>query len=280
MPIDLGTLGTTTQPHPFTYDASQTVLYALGIGAKRAELDYLYEGHGPKVYPTFAVVPVTAAVTECLTRSGADLAMIVHGAQSVVVHRELPPAGTVSTVATIDGLYDLKRLAQIVIRTTTTDATGAALFDTSWSIIVRGGGGFGGKPPPKRDDVSAPKDRPADVRVEEATTPEQALLYRLSGDRNPLHADPVFAAQVGFEKGPILHGLCTYGFALRALVGAALDGDASRVARLDATFRNPVWPGETLVTEGYRLEGGVMPFVTRAAGRTEVIMTGTMFTKG
>ena len=276
MSFDLSTIDDPTEPSSFSYDAKAATLYALGIGAKRDELDYLYEGRGPKIYPTFAVVPTLPIVFGLLARTGANLAMVVHGGQSVTTHAALPSAATLLTTGVVKGIYDLKKLAQIVLATTSKLEDGTTVFDTEWSIIVRGAGGFGGEPPPKREDpVSIPKDRAPDFRFEEATSPEQALLYRLSGDHNPLHADPAFAAAVGFPQGPILHGLCTYGFAARALTKTALDGDATRVRRMDAAFRKPVWPGDTLVTEGFRTEHRIV-FQTLVKERAEQVMTGAL----
>lgn len=272
MSLDLSTVGYETEPNVFAYDWKATALYALGIGAKKDELDYLFEGRGPKVYPTFAVVPAFPVIGECMTKTGGNLAMVVHGGQSVRLHRPIPAEGKLLTVGKIAGIYDMKRMAQVIVETKTRLESGEELFDTVWSIIFRGAGGFGGKPPPKGEDVAVPKDRPADFRVEEKTTPEQALLYRLSGDLNPLHADPEFAKAVGFEQGPILHGLATYGFAARAVIQGACGGDGSKLKRLDAQFRRPVWPGDTIVTEGWEVDGKIA-LVTSVKEREEAVMT-------
>jgi acyl dehydratase len=274
MALDLSQAGFTTTPHTFSYDWKTVVLYALGVGAKRDELDYLYEGRGPRVLPTFAVCPVMPAVMDCLSRLGGDLAMVVHGAESVRVHRPLPPEGKLTTTATLSGIYDMKKMAQVLVDTKTHLEGGALLFETQWSIIFRGQGGFDGPRPPKADTVEVPGDRAADFHFELATTPEQALLYRLSGDLNPLHADPDFANLAGFTQGPILHGLCTYGIVARAIAKGACGGDATRITRLDGQFRRPVWPGDTIVVNGWNLEGGVVAAAVTVKERAEAVMTG------
>jgi acyl dehydratase len=275
MPFDLSLVGYVTQPHSFAYDWKTIATYALGIGAKREELPYVYENakEGMRVYPTFAVVPTYGPVIELLAKSGADLSMVVHGGQVIRVYRPIPASGRLSTTGSIKGIYDLKKFGQIVLETTTSSES-KPLFDTVWSIIVRGAGGFSGpRPPEAPNEPSAPKDRPADWTVEEATSPEQALLYRISGDVNPLHADPEFATAVGFPQGPILHGLCTYGFAARALIKKAAGGDATRLRSFSAQFRKPVWPGDTIVTQGFHLEGGKIALLASVKGRPETVLS-------
>src|SRR3954468_13762747 len=168
MSLNVSALGWKSAPHTLTYDFKTVVLYALGIGATKEDLDYLYEGRGPRVYPTFGVCPVMPAVFECLSQTGGDPAMIVHGAESLRLHRPIPPQGELATVATLAGIYDMKKFAQVVVETQTT-LGGEPLFDTVWSIIYRGVGNFGGPRPPKGTDVDVPKDRPADFRVESPT---------------------------------------------------------------------------------------------------------------
>jgi acyl dehydratase len=276
MALDPSSVGFTSAPSNFVYDWKTVVLYALGIGAKREELDYLYEGRGPRVFPTFAVCPAMPAVNECLARTGGDFATVVHGGQTVRVHRPIPPSGKLVTTATVRAMYDLKKFAQVVVDTTTSADGGEPLFETSWSIIYRGGGGFAGPRPPKSEAIDPPKDRPADFHVELATSREQALLYRLSGDVNPLHADPDFAASVGFADGPILHGLCSYGFVARALVQGACGGDAARLTRLEAQFRRPVWPGDTIVVDGFTIEPGVVAAAVTVKQRPDPVVTGVV----
>jgi acyl dehydratase len=200
--------------------------------------------------------------------------MVVHGGQTVRAHRAIPAHGTLTTTGTLKGIYDLKKFAQVILETRTS-MNDDPLFDTVWSIIIRGAGNFGGPRPPEAPaEPSAPKDRAPDWTVEEATTPEQALLYRISGDVNPLHADPEFAAMVGFPQGPILHGLCTYGFVARAIVKHAAGGDATRLRAYAAQFRKPVWPGDTIVTQGWALEGGKVAVVASVKGRPDPVLTG------
>jgi acyl dehydratase len=273
MALDLSAVGARSAPHVFSYAWKDAVLYALSIGARRDELAYLYEAHGPRVYPTFAVIPAMAAVNEGLARTGAELEQIVHGAQELTLHAPLPPSGTLHTTGEVKAIHDMKKLAQIVVGTETRGEDGALLAETEWVILVRGAGNFGGKPPPRKvDETPVPKDRPADFRLEEPTSPEQALLYRLTGDLNPLHADPDLAARVGFPQGPILHGLCTFGHLARALIKVGLGGDASRLQRLGAQFRRPVWPGDTLVSEGF-FAGNRVALQTFAQGRPEPVLT-------
>jgi acyl dehydratase len=178
------------------------------------------------------------------------------------------------TIATVRSIYDMKRFAQVLLDFRCEDGAGKIVAEITSSILFRGEGGFGGRPPPKEPAVAEkPKDAQPTFRIEEVTAPEQALLYRLSGDHNPLHADPDFARAVGFDRGPILHGLCTFGFMVRHTARALCGGDATRVTAFGATFRRPVWPGETLVTEGWQASNSVALEV-KVKERDEAVITG------
>jgi acyl dehydratase len=256
MALNLEAVGKTTQPLKHTYRWQDAALYALGVGATRSELDYLFEKRGPKVIPTYAVVPGFTANMELFDVVGGNMLGVVHGAQKVRLHKPFAPADTLTTVGKVAGIYDLKRLATSIITTETRDGAGELVAETEWQIIYRLDGGFGGPPPPKTERVHTPERAP-DFRVEEKTSPEQALLYRLSGDLNPLHADPEIGEKAGFG-GPILHGLCTYGYAARAVLREAAGGDPSRLVSFSGQFRSPVWPGDTLITEGWNEDGRIL----------------------
>jgi acyl dehydratase len=273
MPLDLSLVGKPSAPSSFSYTWKDVALYALGVGAKGDELDYLYEGRGPKVLPSFAVVPTFKPMFDLLAKTGGNLAMVVHGSQRVKIHKPFAPSGTVQTTATLRGAYDLRRFAIMHVDTETKDATNETVATALWTIVFRGEGGFGGDPPPKEDfGIDVPKGQPADFRIEEATTKEQALLYRLSGDLNPLHADPEFAKNVGFPQGPILHGLCTYGHMVRHVAKGACGGDAQKITAFDAQFKKPVWPGDTLVTEGWQVAPGKIALSVSVKERDEVVI--------
>jgi acyl dehydratase len=271
MALDLDSVGKETRVHTLRYDFKTLVLYALGIGAKRAELDYLYEGRGPKVYPSFAVVPTYALLDDLVALSQGPYDQVIHGAQSIRVHQRIPNEGVLESKGKITGIYDLKLLAQLDFETETR-VDGELLFETRWTLFFRGAGGFGGARRPRVAVPSVPKREPDWVH-EETISPEAALLYRLSGDLNPLHADPDFAARVGFEQGPILHGLATFGHLCRAVTLRALDGDADRIRALQAQFKKPVWPGEKLRTEGF-VEDGKLLLQMYAGDRPEAVVTG------
>jgi acyl dehydratase len=274
MTLDLSLVGKPSPEATLEYSWKDVVLYALGVGAKKNELDYLFEGRGPKVLPSFAVVSKFPPMLTLLAKTGGNLAMVVHGSERVTVHGPIAPSGTLLTSATVRGIYDMKRLAQVVVDTRAVDGAGRLVAETTSSILFRGEGGFGGEAPPKEAaPVERPKDTPPTFSVEEATTPEQALLYRLSGDLNPLHADPNFASAVGFERGPILHGLCTFGFMARHVTQALCGGDASRLRSFEAQFRRPVWPGDTLVTEGWHVRPDAVALQVRVKERDEVVIS-------
>jgi acyl dehydratase len=275
MPLDLGLVGKASAPSVFEYSWKDVVLYALGVGAKREELDLLYEGRGPKVLPSFAVVPKFAPMLDLIAKTGGDLAMIIHNAERFTVHAPMAAAGKLVTTATVRGLHDMRRFAQVVVDTRSTDEQGTLVTETTSTMVFRDAGGFGGDPAPKETPpVERPKDTPPTFAVEEVTSPEQALLYRLSGDGNPLHADPEFARRVGFERGPILHGLCTFGFMVRHVARACCGGDVTRVRSVEAQFRRPVWPGDTLVTEGWVVRPDAIALRVRVKERDEAVITG------
>lgn len=273
MALNLTTVGTTTREYAFEYDWKVLALYALGIGARRAELDYLFEARGPKVYPTFAVVPSYDPVAELMQLSGIDVTKMVHGGQSIEILRPIPPRGTCVTRGTVVGMFDMKRFAQVVFRTET-EIGGEPCFTTTWTLLGLSDGGFGGRPPPRTARVSFPKDSPPLWTHAEPTNEEQALLYRLSGDTNPLHADPEFARAAGFDRGPILHGLCTFGILGRAIVINACRNEAAELGKLDVQFRSPVWPGEDVRVEAYALDEGREGVKVFAADRAEPVVTG------
>ena len=267
MALDTTCVGLVSTAHEFSYRPRDVVLYALGIGAKADELDYLYEGRGPKVYPTFAVVPAFEPVFELLRKSGGNIGNMVHGAQTTTVFRPFPAEGTLATTARVEGIYDMKRLVQMLC-STESKLGSDVVCRTEWQLLFREGGGFGGPHPPKTTAPKVPDGEAPAFEHEETTTREQALLYRLSGDVNPLHADPEFAQSVGFAEGPILHGLATYGFVARAIIRRLCDGDGARLRTLTAQFRKPVWPGESLKTVAYRIGDDVV-FKTFAGGRMD-----------
>jgi acyl dehydratase len=275
MPFDLSLAGRPGAPSVFEYTWKDVALYALGIGAKKEELDYLYEGRGPKVIPSFAVVPKFQPMLDLLAKTGGSLAMIVHGGEKVRLHGPIAPGGKLVTTATVRGFYDLRRLTQVLVDTRTEDGSGKLVAETTSAILFRGEGAPGCPTPPKEPPaVERPRDVPPTFTVEETTGPEQALLYRLSGDLNPLHADPEFARGVGFERGPILHGLCSYGFMVRHVARGACGGDATKVRSFEGSFRRPVWPGDTLVTEGWVVRPDAVAIQVKVKERDEVVVAG------
>jgi acyl dehydratase len=250
MPLDVSAVGYETEAYELSYDWRTTVLYALGIGATEQDLDYLYEARGPKVFPTFAVVPAYAALRPLLERAKAPMELVIHGGQSIYLDRPFPPSGRLETKGRIKAMHDLKRLAEIVLETTTLER-GEPICRTQMSILVRDSGGFGGERRPKVPAPSVPREKAPDFSTVLETRREQALLYRLSGDENPLHADPAVAAAAGFPQGPILHGLCTFGVLGRAVIASTCGGNGARLRELHAQFKKPVWPGDPLRTLGY-----------------------------
>lgn len=278
MALDLSAVGYETDPFYFEYDWKACVLYALGVGALREELDYLYEGRGPKVLPSFAVVPTYPALVPLVEKAGADMTKVVHGSQSILLHAEIPPAARLRTVARLSGIYDLKRLSQVTFATRSyIDQTNQLLCETEWTLIIRDTGGFAGPRPPKAHAPKAVAEGEAPVfQVEDPIARQQALLYRLSGDLNPLHADPEFAREVGFAEGPILHGLATYGYVTRALlrgVPELVRGEIS-LKSLYLQFKKPVWPGEVLKTVGQRGEDRSVLVTSYAGGREDAVAQG------
>jgi len=234
-----------------SWDADDVILYHLGIGAginkatDPAELEYTYE-RNLKVLPSFGVIPVFDALLNMNAIDGIDVnfALVLHGEQDLVLHRPIPVDGSIESEVSVAGLYDKGKAGVVVLEVESSDDEGP-LFTNRFSIFARGEGGFGGESGPKAGN-EAPERAP-DAVVESPTMTHQALLYRLSGDKNPLHADPEFAAIAGFDI-PILHGLCTYGAACKAVVDEMLDGDVTRVARYQVRFSGVVFPGETIVT--------------------------------
>ncbi|WP_420752010.1 MaoC/PaaZ C-terminal domain-containing protein [Rhodococcus sp. O3] len=252
MPIDPSVaIGAELPSQDFSWSSSEVQLYNLGIGAGSrptdpAELRYLSDGRS-QVLPTFATVAATFHAVEPPKVSfpgvEIDLAKVVHGSQEVVVHAPIPADGKGRTTTRIAEVWDKGKAAVIVQESTTVDPEGNPLWTARSSIFARGEGGFGGERGPS-ESVELP-DREPDVEVDVPTLPQQALLYRLCGDRNPLHSDPEFAKGAGFPA-PILHGLCTYGIVCKAATDAVLDGDAARVKGFRARFAGVVFPGETL----------------------------------
>lgn len=273
MSLSLSAVGYEAEPFYFEYDWKTVVLYNLGVGCKKAELDYLYEKRGPLVVPSFSVVPTYPALEPLVEKAGADMSRVVHGAQSIRLLAPLPPEGKLVTTARIEAIYDLRRFSQVVFSTRTL-AGDTPLFETTWTLIVRDTGGFGGPRPDKKHPPKALPDAKPLFSIEDRSSDEQALLYRLLGDENPLHADPEFATTVGFEEGPILHGLCTFGYVTRAIVQGACAGDPQRLRELSVQFKKPVWPGDTIKTVGVPGEDGSIILTAYAAGRDEPVVAG------
>ncbi|HVV36581.1 MAG TPA: MaoC/PaaZ C-terminal domain-containing protein [Acidimicrobiales bacterium] len=252
MPIDPAkALGAEIPETYAQWDADDVILYHLGLGAgvpatDPRELAYVYED-GLKVLPSYGVIPLGDFLGGVSSIDGLqfDLAMLLHGEQDLEIRKAIPTAAKVSNTGRIAGVYDKGKAALVIAETETKDEQGDVLFVNRFSLFIRGEGGWGGESGPKVGN-EAP-DRAPDLVVESPTLPQQALIYRLSGDKNPLHVDPGFARLGGFDA-PILHGLCSYGIVCKAVVDNVLDGDTSKVARYQVRFAGVVFPGETIVT--------------------------------
>ncbi|MBX3269139.1 MAG: MaoC family dehydratase N-terminal domain-containing protein [Sandaracinaceae bacterium] len=256
MGLDPKAAGQKTRPIAHSYRWQDVALYALGIGTPADDLDFLYEARGPKVHPTYAVVPAYEGCRQLFDVVAGDLSGVVHGSQKIALHRPFAPSGTLTTIGIVEGVYDLKRMAQSTIRTETRDESGALVCETEWVIMYLKDGGFGGEAPP-RTPKYRPPDRDPDWAVVAKTSPEQAHVYRLGGhDYNPLHVDPEAAMQAEKVTGgrPILHGLCTYGYIARAILAQECGGEPSRLRTFYGRFSKPIWPGETIVTKGWRTD--------------------------
>lgn len=265
MPIDVEkVLGAKLTDTETTWDADQVILYHLALGAGRnpidpKELEYCYEGGNLKVLPSYGVIPAGLALAAMWDGSIKGLefnpALVLHGEQELEVSAsQIPISAKAKSSGRIAAVYDKGKAALLVLEVESRTAAGDPLFVNRYSLFLRGEGGFGGDPGPK-DETARPAREP-DAVVESPTLPQQALIYRLLGDKNPLHADPQFAAFGGFER-PILHGLCSYGVVCKAVVDTLLEGDTKAVAAYRARFAGIVIPGDTIVTSMWK-EGSVI----------------------
>jgi acyl dehydratase len=273
MPIDPNAAGSTGGPVERSWTSKDCLLYALGVGAGTDELAFSTE-KDQRVLPTFAVI-VGGGGIPFAAIGKFNPAMLVHGEQSIEVFGPIPVEGTVRSTGRIANVWDKRSGAVVVMESESVDAvSGEPRFRTRMAAFIRGEGGFGGERGPSGPRNEPPK-RAADLEVRYETRPDQALLYRLSGDRNPLHSDPEFAKRAGFEK-PILHGLCSYGFTGRALLHGLCGGDPARFRAMEARFSKPVLPGDTL-TVSIWVDGGEARFHT-ATQRGDVVIDQGRFT--
>ena len=246
MPINPEAVGAKGAPSKRSWTSKDALLYAVGIGAGTDELQYTTENTkniDQKVFPTFAVIVGGGGIP--MREVGSfNPTLMVHGEQGIELLSEIPAEGEIESVGECTAIYDKGSAAVLEFTSESKNvATGEVLLRTRTSLFCRGEGGWGGDRGPS-EKIQFP-NRTSDLQVSYKTREDQALTYRLSGDRNPLHSDPSFAAMGGFEK-PILHGLCTYGFTGRGLLNEICGGDAGRFKSMNARFSKPVFPGDTL----------------------------------
>ena len=274
MPINPDAVGAEGRPVRRSWSSKDALLYAVGVGSGTDELAFTTENTkdvAQRVLPTFAVIIGGGGVPMDVIGSF-NPALMVHGEQGIELYDEIPPDGEIESVGKVTAIWDKGSAAVLEFESTSTNvATGKPLLKTRTSLFCRGEGGWGGDRGPS-DKVEFP-DREPDHQVTYATREDQALTYRLSGDRNPLHSDPSFAALGGFEK-PILHGLCTWGFTGRALLHTLCDGDPSRFRSMNSRFSKPVIPGDELTISIWLLDDGKALFRTTNQNGDAVIDQG------
>ena len=274
MALNPEAVGTEGDAFEASWTSKDALLYAVGVGAKNNELSYTTENTKDvqqQVLPTFPVVVGMAGGGASPMRNIGQFnpAMLVHGQQAVTLHRPLPVAGTVIMKGRITAMYDKGKAAVVVTSTEAVDkADGKPMFTNTSSVFIRGEGGWGGERGPSGPQNVAP-DRAPDHVVSYKTLPEQALIYRLNGDRNPLHTDPAFAKMGGFHR-PILHGLCSYGFTGRALLHTLCGSESARFAHMEARFASPVLPGEALTISKWGTGSGEAVFTTSVGDRVVI----------
>lgn len=283
MPLNHSLVGVPGEPQERSWTSADALLYAIGVGAGLGdplrELEFTTEntaGVQQRVLPTLGILLAQARASGSL--GDFDRAMLVHAEQSIELHKELPVEGRLRTESVVTGIYDKGSGALVETENHAVDAaSGEPIVTTRASTFIRGEGGFGGE-----RGTSEPwelPDRAPDHKVTQQTRPEQALLYRLCGDRNPLHADPAFAARGGFSR-PILHGLCTYGFTGRVLLHELCGSDPARFTSMAGRFSRPVLPGESLVISIWIGGNGTAQFQTAKEDGTVVIDRGTVKFRG
>lgn len=266
MALNPDAVGFETEALPTSWTSTDVLLYAVSLGMGSADLAFSTENSTDveqRVLPTFPVV-----VKNPTRATGAigsfDPAMLVHGKQSVTLHRPIPPAGEAMISSKIVAMWDKGSAAVVEVESyATTDDE--PLFSLASAMFIRGEGGWGGERGPS-GARNVPPDTAPDVEVVYQTAPDQAYLYRLNGDRNPLHSDPKFAARAGFDQ-PILHGLCTYGFTGRALLHELCGNDPARFDHVEGRFASPVIPGEALTVRAWHARDGEAVFTTSVGDR-------------
>jgi len=263
--VDLSVIGKKTEPVVFEYTWKDVALYALGVGALRDELPFVYENTpgGLRVLPSFCVVPAIKAFPDLGDQI--EWSLFLHGEQTIKLFRPFSPEGKIVQIGEVKHIYDKGKGAVYHIHITGRTGEGDRLYDAEWVVFYVGAGGFGGDPGPRTEALDPPTGVKPDFSLSYKVAENQAVLYRLSGDLNPLHLDPVAAKRGGFDK-PILHGLCTYGFATRAIVNGPLKGDVTRLKAFKARFSDVVYPGDTLTTQGWKTEGGYIIEVKTVRG--------------
>jgi acyl dehydratase len=265
MALNRDAIGRKIGPLKKDYGWRDAILYALGVGAGYDELGYTYE-RDLKVIPSFSIAAIFDFVEQAAVASNTNLAGVLHGEQELTFHSPIPISGTLATEGALTHYYDKgPKGALVLAQSETFHSNGQRLFTSVATIFARLDGGFGGENVPPAA-VAFPERR-ADFAVDALPAANQPLLYRLSGDLFPLHVDPEFARLAGFER-PIMHGLCTHGFACRALMASLTPGRPDLVRRLACRFSKPLYPGDPIRTLIWKTAAG------RAVWRTVNVRTG------
>ena len=275
MPLNPAAVGAVGDVRTMSWNSTDALVYAVGIGAGQNDLPFTTENTKDVqqvVFPTFAVVagsgttsPGKSAMAEIGTF---NWALLVHGSQAITLHRPIPVEAEATVQDKVVAMYDKGKAAVVVTEAETKLKTGELLWTTRSSVFIRGEGGWDGDRGPSGPQNEPPAKAP-DHEVTLQTSPDQAFVYRLSGDRNPLHTDPSFAAIGGFDR-PILHGLCSYGFTGRALLGALCNNDVTKFKHIEGRFSSPVMPGDALTVRMWNIGAGETVFTTSVGDRVVI----------
>ena len=275
MPLNPASVGAVGDVRTMSWNSKDALLYAVGIGAGQEDLAFSTENTKDVqqvVFPTFAVVAgsgTTSPGKSAMSDIGSfNFAMLVHGSQAITLHRPIPVEAEATVQDKVVAMYDKGKAAVVVTEAETKLKSGEPLWTTRSSVFIRGEGGWGGDRGPSGPQNEPPATAP-DHEITLQTLPDQAFVYRLSGDRNPLHTDPSFAAIGGFDR-PILHGLCSYGFTGRALLKALCANDVTKFKHIEGRFSSPVMPGDALTIRMWTVGSGETVFTTSVGDRVVI----------